>query len=310
MANINKTHIENELLAGNLELAIKMMLAILKAHDSRDYNDMILQSAAFNSLQKEKRSGLISDNNAKMNTSRITHTVRHYWSKIKPEWKIDFPGYEPTGQAAPPEPEIATSPVKNNETPDQKVVLFLSANPVSTKRLSVGVEMREIQESFNQSRGRDTFALKRVEAATLTSLRRALLEENPHILHFSGHASERGRIMLHDEQDGHVEVPEIALGMFLATLKEFGLPLECVVLNACYSDKLGEEIAKSVDYVVGMRDKVSDRSAIGFSTSFYETLASGRSYRAAFKLAKTNLAMTGVGGEYLPVLRTANHLAD
>ncbi|MCY7334292.1 MAG: hypothetical protein LH649_16910, partial [Pseudanabaena sp. CAN_BIN31] len=62
--------------------------------------------------------------------------------------------------------------------------------------------------------------------------------------------------------------------------------LECVVLNACYSDVQGNAIANSVPITIGMRDVVADNVAIKFSQGFYDAIGAGKSYEKAFEWGK------------------------
>lgn len=68
-----------------------------------------------------------------------------------------------------------------------KKILIVSANPTTTDKLRLDEEVREIQEGLQRSRSRDKFELITKWAVRPDDLRRALLDHNPHIIHFSGH---------------------------------------------------------------------------------------------------------------------------
>jgi tetratricopeptide (TPR) repeat protein len=134
-------------------------------------------------------------------------------------------------------------------------------------------------------------------------LRRALLEVEPHILHFSGHgAGDRGLLFVSDEwasaiyrsDSGEVRsrstnsneikfVPAQPLANLLQLCDEH---LECVVLNACYSDVQGDAISVNIPFTIGMRDLVEDHVAIKFSQGFYDAIGAGKGYETAFKWGK------------------------
>jgi hypothetical protein len=80
------------------------------------------------------------------------------------------------GQSAAPEPKPAT-----------KTILFLAANPKGTSQLRLDQELRDIGEGLQRAKNRDRFQLEQRWAARSQDLRRALLELQPQILHFSGH---------------------------------------------------------------------------------------------------------------------------
>jgi hypothetical protein len=68
-----------------------------------------------------------------------------------------------------------------------KRILVLAANPSDTVRLRLEQEVKEIRRSLRRSRLRDRFQLDYHLAVTNWDWRRALLETEPHILHFCGH---------------------------------------------------------------------------------------------------------------------------
>jgi hypothetical protein len=66
--------------------------------------------------------------------------------------------------------------------------------------------------------------------------------------------------------------------------KLFSTRVECVVLNACYSQVQAEAIAQHIDYVIGMSQVISDRAAIEFPVGFYMALGAGESIEFADEL--------------------------
>jgi hypothetical protein len=74
----------------------------------------------------------------------------------------------------------------------------------------------------------------------------------------------------------------------------------CVVLNACYSARQAEAIAKWVPYVVGMTSQISDVASIAFSTSFYQALAFGKTFEEAFVLGQQQVELECRGEPSVP----------
>lgn len=70
-----------------------------------------------------------------------------------------------------------------------KKILILTANPRATDRLRLDQEVREIDEGLRRSKRRDQFELTQRWAVRIQDLRRALLDEEPHLVHFCGHGS-------------------------------------------------------------------------------------------------------------------------
>ena len=66
----------------------------------------------------------------------------------------------------------------------------------------------------------------------------------------------------------------------------FGLhraTINCVIVNACYSERLARAMSQHIDHVVGMRSKIGDEAAIEFSVGFYTGLFAGHPVPEAFK---------------------------
>ena len=91
-------------------------------------------------------------------------------------------------------------------------------------------------------------------------LRRALLDFNPEIVHFCGHGLGDDGLVLENDPGLAQLVPTEALANLFKRFATRGL--ECVVLNACYSEIQAKEIAEHIDYVVGMSSGIGDDAAI------------------------------------------------
>jgi len=189
------------------------------------------------------------------------------------------------------------------EKKDKIKILFLAANPKDTDRLRLDEEVRAIQEALRQSEFRDVYDFRQEWAVRISDLQEHLLRHQPHIVHFSGHGSASNGIILEDMEGFSRSISERALGKLFAVLKD---NIRVVVLNACYSEKQAEAIAKSIDSVVGMSRAVSDSAAIQFSTAFYRALGFGRDVRTAFELGRLQIDMEGLNEPDTPKLLTRN----
>ncbi len=78
--------------------------------------------------------------------------------------------------------------------------------------------------------------------------------------------------------------------------------MECVLLNACYSEVQAKAIAQHIPYVIGMNQAIGDRAAIEFATSFYDALGAGESVDFAFRLGKNAMQMVDIPEENTAVL--------
>lgn len=170
-------------------------------------------------------------------------------------------------------------------------ILMLSANPQGMPVLQLGKERREIKRGLERSQYRDRFQLEMEEAVRTEDFRRAMLDVQPQIVHFSGHGDGEAGLAFEDET-GKVK---FVTGEALAGLFElFADQVQCVVLNACYSEVQAKAIAQHIPYVIGMNAAIGDRAAIEFAISFYDALGAGREIPFAYKLGCNAIQLDGI----------------
>lgn len=184
---------------------------------------------------------------------------------------------------------------------DKKIILVLTANPKGTSRLRLDEEVRNIEEALRRAQQRDAFELMTKFAVTPRSLLQSLSDTKPKIVHFCGHSTKAG-LMLEDAQGKSQIVSTEALSETFYILASSGI--ECVILNACYSEVQAQEIVKHIPYVIGMSDEIGDRGAIAFSESFYDALGSGQGYEKAFELGRNRLTLESNNDNELLKLKT------
>ncbi|MEB3357603.1 MAG: CHAT domain-containing protein [Synechococcales bacterium] len=159
-------------------------------------------------------------------------------------------------------------------------ILFLAANPDGTSFLHLDEEVHRIEDSLRKSRLRDQFQFETKWAVNAASLRQALLEEDPDIVHFSGHGEGQSGLVL----VGQGDEPKPATADALSALFKLFPKIKCVLLNACYAEEQARAIVQHVGYVIGMKQSIKDDAAIAFSTGFYDGLGYGKSIETAFEL--------------------------
>ena len=200
----------------------------------------------------------------------------------------------------PDEPSAPTASEKHPDSAPSKI-LFLASNPMEATHLHIDRELRQIEEGLRLSPASGPGLQLRARWAVRTrDLRRALMEEEPDIVHFSGHGSPKG-IILEAEDGTPKTVSTKALGSLLSL---FCNKVQCVVLNACYTEAQAEVLLKAgISYVTGMRSSIPDRAALAFSVAFYDALASGRDYAFAYQYARTALELDGFSCSDVPFLK-------
>ncbi|MEM9090516.1 MAG: AAA-like domain-containing protein [Cyanobacteria bacterium P01_F01_bin.53] len=180
-----------------------------------------------------------------------------------------------------------------------KTILILAANPSDTSRLRLPEEVREIQEGLALSEGRDRFKVVSQWAVRTDDLRRALLRYEPQLVHFSGHGTgEQGLVFETDAGKA-----KLVSSTALARLFRLCPSVECVLMNACYSEPQAKAIGKHIDYVVGMNDAIGNRASLEFSVGFYDALGYGRSVPDAYEFGLSAIDLDGLKETATPVLK-------
>jgi hypothetical protein len=159
--------------------------------------------------------------------------------------------------------------------------------------------MRLINEKVYASEHREQIKLDYAWAVRPDDLLQSLNRYRPQIVHFSGHGSKRGELLLVGREGFPQPVSVQALKAVFKTLKD---NIRLVVLNACYSKTQAEAIRQEIECVVGMNDAIGDKAAITFSASFYRALGFGRSIQEAFEQGQTSLLLEGIAEDQTPEL--------
>ena len=180
-----------------------------------------------------------------------------------------------------------------------KKILLLAANPKDTTRLRLDEEFREIDERLRLSKQRDHFEIKQKSAVRIKDLQLALLDEQPHIVHFSGHGELEG-IMLEDQSGKATLVNPKGLSGLFKILADDGI--ECVVLNACYSETQAKAIGEHIPFVISMRKEIGDKAAIEFSVGFYNGIGAGKSVEQSYRLGCNAIQLQNIPEHLTPVL--------
>ncbi len=180
-----------------------------------------------------------------------------------------------------------------------KTILILAANPKGTDRLRLDEEVREIEDGLKRAQQRDRFVLKQCWAPQSRDVRQAMLDVMPQIVHFSGHGAGKRGLVFEDKLGRAKPISGKALaGLF----KLFADQVECVLLNACYSQVQAEAIARHIHTVIGMNQAIGDQAAIEYAIAFYQALGAGRTFKFAHDLGCNAIELEGIDESLTPVL--------
>jgi len=178
-------------------------------------------------------------------------------------------------------------------------ILFLAADPSNSSRLRLGEELREIQEKLQLAQLREQFELHQRMSVRPADISQALLDVQPQIVHFSGHGTSAGALCFENQVgEIHFIQPEALAALF----EQFESRVDCVVLNACYSEIQANAIGKHIRYVIGMNKAIGDKAAIAFAIGFYQGLGAGRSIEEAYKLGCIQIGLQDIPENLTPVL--------
>ncbi|MDJ1503511.1 CHAT domain-containing protein [Xanthocytophaga agilis] len=290
--------LRNLIAQGNLDEAINQLLKLTRK--TPHYNDIILLSARLNQLNREINRELIlgitdttNERTQKVLLIQAVLTTLDLidWQKIEAQIRQNKDISNPTYQVNQEQQEHSV-----------KTILFLGANPTNTTQLRLGEEAREIDNELRLAKDRDKFNLELQWATTVDILRRALLSFNPHFIHFSGHGAMEGIVLEDKGGNANILPPEVLADL----ISLFATTVQCVILNACYSEEQAKAIIKHIPYVIGMNDEIPDKSAIKFAAAFYSGIGHGRSIPDSFRIGKIAVTAENLENDMIILLEKSH----
>ena len=179
--------------------------------------------------------------------------------------------------------------IKPQQPVDKLTILFLAANP----------QVRSITEAIRKSEGRDGIEFFSRWAVQSLDILQAINETDPEIIHFSGHGSEKGEIVLDDGSGNIAMVSKEAMAAAVASASK---KVRMIFFNACFSQKEAQAVVDKVEAAIGMNTEIGDEAAIVFAAQFYSSIGFGKNLQQAFDQAKAALLLKGIAEEHTPVL--------
>jgi DNA polymerase III delta prime subunit len=168
----------------------------------------------------------------------------------------------------------------------KKTILILSANP--RHDLDLRREIHNLKGVIERSQEEEQFEIKISSAARPQDLQKLFLEHEPRIVHFCGHGTGEQGLLLEDNEGKEKLVSTSAISNLF---QNFSDRVECVLLNACYSEKQADAIVQHINYAIGMRQEIRDDAAIIFARGFYQALGYGKSIPEAFDLGRNAIEL-------------------
>ena len=182
-------------------------------------------------------------------------------------------------------------------------ILGVAANSSSHAPLDVEREKQRMDNALRKLRCQDRVELRWLPTGTWRELQAVLRRETWHVLHFVGHGgfdeqNEEGLLILADDEGGQDYYPLPASK--LADLLRPHPTLRFVLLNSCegarasrrdvFASTAATLVRRGVPAVLAMQYEISDKAAIEFSRSFYESIADGTPVDAAIADARVAIS--------------------
>lgn len=189
--------------------------------------------------------------------------------------------------------------IRPQQPVDKLTILFLAANPQDTQKLALDKEVRSITDAIRRSEGRDGIEFFSRWAVQSLDILQAINETDPEIIHFSGHGSEKGEIVLDDGSGNMAMVSKEAMAAAVASASK---KVRLIFFNACFSQKEAQAVVEKVEAAIGMNTEIGDEAAIVFAAQFYSSVGFGQNLQQALDQAKAALLLKGIAEENTPVL--------
>lgn len=178
--------------------------------------------------------------------------------------------------------------------PERIKVLFFATNPVGTDQLRLDQEARDIQEKIRMSEHRDSIVFETRWAVRPADILQAINEVNPDVVHFSGHGTDDGDLVLENTDGSPKFVSKETMTQIITAASD---RIHLLFFNACFSQEQAETVVQNVDAAIGMITSIGDKAACVFAAQFYSSLGFGLSVQRAFAQAKS-LLLAEVPAEY------------
>lgn len=177
-------------------------------------------------------------------------------------------------------------------------ILFLAANPVDTEPLRLGEEARLIEQRLREGDKGSKVEFTSHWATRKDDLAEVMLRTKPHVVHFSGHGQADGVVF----QDEFGQSQVVSGGALAELMGIVGNSLQCVVLNACFTEHQAEALAQHVDVVIGTRQEITDDGARGFAAGFYRGISFSRDIQECFELGTNEVDLNDLPDSAVPRL--------
>ncbi len=182
-------------------------------------------------------------------------------------------------------------------------ILGMAVSPSNLDELDIEREKQRVEQAVKKLQEKGLLELVWLEGQTWRDLQRIIRRGPWHIFHFIGHGrfdrlSDEGQIALTDDNGEAQFLSATQLGRFLADHH----PLRLVLLNSCegaqgsqrdiFSSTASILVRRGIPAVLAMQYEITDRAAIEFSRTFYESIADNLPVDTAVTETRKALSIT------------------
>lgn len=183
---------------------------------------------------------------------------------------------------------------------DKLRILLLASESLDLFYLPTSEEQRAIEDRISTGSQGDRFEVIPRPSIKLSQLARELMKYDPEVVHLSAEGRPRKGILLEDDSGNPKPLSARELA---ALIRELDGNIRLLFLNACYTLGHANALSKEVDYVIGMKGVIEEKTSMKFSRHFYQALGYGRTVERAFGIAMKELEMGAYPTSDAPVLR-------
>ncbi len=193
-------------------------------------------------------------------------------------------------------PSLSPQKARHRFTTDEPAtILVLTANAVhASAHLELQEETRDVDAALQRARCRDRYILRLHPGATFRGAIAAFDDFDPDFVHVSCHGDRAGCLMLNKTGGGVHYVPPAHFAELLALQPTRP---RLVTFAACHSVQLARAAAAHADHTIGFEGPIRDSTALLFSATLYERLASRAQPDIVRAFALARLACRGLGYE-------------
>ncbi|MBR5402421.1 MAG: CHAT domain-containing protein [Treponema sp.] len=166
-------------------------------------------------------------------------------------------------------------------------------------QLRLDEEVHAIQEKIRLSDYRDSIKFESRWAVRPSNILQAINETNPTVIHFSGHGTEEGDLVLQNPDGSTKLVTKEAMSATISTLSS---TIRLVVFNACFSKPQAVSVIRHIESAIGMTDSIGDEAAQIFAAQLYSSIGFGHSLENSFRQAKAALMLENIPEDNTPQL--------